>query len=387
VEGYDGSDGKIKKHFYIHICMLQELLTKHKAQFFIQYASNKDANFYYATNLRILNATLHIVGRKREELVVPEMEKRRAERESSIREIISLSDLNFHDSLKEFRDPKKALAHTYAELLRSYGAKKILIPPNFPSFLSFYFREQFEVEIVENPFAKLRVIKSKEEIEKIRETSLAAIDGFNHLLPLLKKKLTCEELRNEVEIYLFSKGYLASHTIVASGTLTSDPHFMGKGGVEEHVLVDIFPKSRKHGYYSDFTRTVVVEKNREIEEMLEAVLEAMEKAMATIKDGIAARDVHNAVCDILEDKGYHTLRSKAKEGFIHSTGHGIGLEVHEEPRIFENDDRLKKGMVFSVEPGLYYKKWGGVRIEDVVVVTMHGCEVLTKYPRRVRLDG
>jgi Xaa-Pro aminopeptidase len=160
---------------------------------------------------------------------------------------------------------------------------------------------------------------------------------------------------------------------------------MGKGEIEEHVIVDIFPKSRTHGYYADFTRTVIIEENKEIESMLEAVIEAKKRAISVIREGVEARDVHHAVCDVLESRGYHTLRNKAKEGFIHSTGHGVGLEVHEEPKILENENKLKSGMVFTIEPGLYYKKLGGVRTEDVVVVTKHGCEVLTSYPDRVDL--
>jgi len=368
--------------------MLHELFSKHDAQFFVQYASSKDANFYYATRFKIPDPALHIIGNDGTDLlVVHEMEKERAGRESSVREIASLTDLGFYENLKELKDAKKALAHTYVELLKSHGARKILIPHNFPSFLSFYFKEYFEVEIVENPFSKIRAVKRREEIEKIKETSLAIIDAFNYLLSLLRKRKTikCEELRNEIELYLFSKGYLAEDMIIASGKLSADPHFTGNGEVEDHLIVDIFPKSRTHGYYSDFTRTVIIEENREIEEMLDAVVEAKEKAISIIKEGVTAKEVHYTVCDVLESRGYHTLRSKSKEGFIHSTGHGVGLEVHEEPRIYENEDVLKSGMVFTVEPGLYYRKWGGVRVEDTVVVTKHGCEILTPYPGRVDL--
>jgi len=131
---------------------------------------------------------------------------------------------------------------------------------------------------------------------------------------------------------------------------------------------------------------VVVERDSAIEEMLKAIVEAQEKAISMIREGITAKDVHYTVCDVLEGYGYKTLRQKAKEGFIHSTGHGVGLEIHEEPRIFENDDILKAGMVFTVEPGLYYKNIGGVRVEDVVVVKKHGCEVLTNYPKMIYLE-
>jgi Xaa-Pro aminopeptidase len=369
--------------------MLHELFSKHNAQFFVQYASSRDANFYYATRFKIPDPAFHIAGSDTDVLIVHEMEKERAKRESRVKEVISLTDLGFYENLKEFKNTKKALAHTYVEFLKSRGAKKVLIPHSFPSFLSFYFKEHLEVEIVENPFSKIRAVKQKDEIEKIKETSLAIIDAFNYLLSLLRKrkKMTCEELRNELELYLFSKGYLAEDTIIASGKLTADPHFIGSGEVEDHLIVDIFPRSRTHGYYSDFTRTVIIGENREIDEMLKAVIEAKDKAISIIKEGVTAKEVHYTACDVLESYGYHTLRSKYREGFIHSTGHGVGLEIHEEPRIYENDDVLKSGMVFTVEPGLYYRKWGGVRVEDTVVVTKHGCEILTPYPGRVELNG
>jgi len=102
-----------------------------------------------------------------------------------------------------------------------------------------------------------------------------------------------------------------------------------------------------------------------------------------IRDGIGGEEVHFLVCDILESYGYLTLRQRAREGFIHSTGHGVGLEVHERPRLYEKGDVLKAGMVVTVEPGLYYEGIGGVRVEDTVVVRKNGCDVLTKFEDRV----
>ncbi len=364
--------------------MLYELLRSKDAQFYIQHSGNN--NFYYATKFRIPNSAFYFVGVDGTDLlVVPEMEKNRASIESKVKKIASFTDLGFHERLKKMKDPKKALALTLIELLKTHKAKKILIPPDFPSYLSLEFLEHFKVEVVDNPFLKMRATKSGKEIEKIRDTSRAIIRAFEHALKLLKKIRDCDRLRNEIETYLFSMGYLAQDTIVASGKESADPHCIGHGKIGEHVVIDIFPRSRKHYYYSDFTRTVLLDECKEIEDMLDAVIDAQRRAISMIKEGIKAKDVHNTVCDVLEDRGYHTLRRKYREGFIHSTGHGVGLDVHEEPRIYENDDVLKAGMVFTVEPGLYYRKWGGVRVEDVVVVKKYGCEVLTDYPRKIDL--
>ncbi len=364
--------------------MLYELLKSKNAQFYIQHSG--DNNFYYATKFRIPNSAFYFVGIDGTDLlVVPEMEKNRASRESKVKEIASLTDLGYHERLKELKDSKRALAQTLIELLKTHKAKKILIPPNFPSFLALEFLKYFEVEVVENPFLKMRAVKSNDEIEKIRDTSVAIIESFKLALELLKKVRDCDMLRNEIETFLFSRGYLAQDTIVSSGKLSADPHFIGHGEIKEHVIIDIFPKSRKHHYYSDFTRTVILDDCPEIEEMLDTVTEAQQKAISMIREGITAKEVHYTVCDVLEERGYHTLRKKYREGFIHSTGHGVGLDIHEEPRIYENEDVLRAGMVFTVEPGLYYRKWGGVRVEDVVVVRKHGCEVLTEFPKKIDL--
>jgi|Deesub1362A_J573_1020465.scaffolds.fasta_scaffold00430_34 Xaa-Pro aminopeptidase len=369
--------------------MIPEILNRHNAQFFVQYASSKDANFYYSTGFKIPDPAFYMIGNDGTDLlVVHEMERRRAERESRVREIASLNELGFYELLKEVKNPTIALSQTLLELIKTHGGRKILIPPNFPSFLSLYFSDHIDVEVVENPFSKLRAVKRRDEIEKIKETSQAIIEAFEYALSLLRNKISsCNALREEIELYLFRKGFLAEDTIVSSGLLTADPHFFGSGKIEEHVIIDIFPKNRSSGYYSDFTRTVILEDKgiNEVEEMLEAVIAAKEKAISVIRDGVTAKEIHYAACDILEERGYKTLRSKSSEGLIHSTGHGVGLEVHEEPRIYENEDVIKKGMVFTVEPGLYYRKIGGVRVEDTVLVKSKECEILTPYMDFVRL--
>ena len=355
-------------------------------ELYIQHAEDF-SNFYYATNLKLRNSAFYVVGRNIQVLMVPDMEKERAIKESKVKNVISFGEIGYHDRLKKLRNSKEALAQTLIEFLKTHKIKKVLIPSNFPAYLALYFIKHFKVEVVENPYLKMRAIKSKEEIEKIKEVSEAVIDAFKLAVELLKKGIkNCDELRDEIEMYLYKRGYLAQDTIVSSGISSSDPHYIGHGEIEGHVVIDIFPKSRRHGYYSDFTRTVILESCAEIEEMLDAVIEAQQKAISMIKDGVIAKDVHHAVCDVLEERGYHTIRKGYNEGFIHSTGHGVGLDVHEEPRIFENDDVLKAGMVLTIEPGLYYRKWGGVRVEDVVVVKKDGCEVLTHFPKKIILD-
>ncbi len=369
--------------------VINEILDRHGAQYFLQYGNDLDANFYYATGFSIPDPVLHIVGKSEDYLIVHEFEKNRAKRESRVKKIISLSETNFYDILKKKKDAKKALVEVYIKILSNLHAKKILVPENFPSFILVGLMKNFDVEVVKNIFSELRAVKNDSEIRKIENSSIAAIKALNYALRLLKRRksnIRCEKLREKIELYLFKAGYIAENTIVSSGKKSSDPHFIGKGKIQNHVVIDIFPKSKKHRYYSDFTRTIIVKYDSSIVEMLKAVIDAKNAAISKLKNGVKANEIHNTVCDILEERGFKTTRSKSKVGFIHSTGHGVGLQVHEEPKIFENEDVLKKGMVVTIEPGLYYPEVGGVRVEDTVLIRKNDCKVLTPFSDFISLE-
>ncbi len=333
--------------------MIAEFLRKHNADFIILHGSSSNANFYYATKFKTYDPLTYIAGIDGSDiLIVPEMEKRRAERESRVKEIVSLSDLGYMERLKETKDAKKAYLDILVSVLKEGRCRKLLLPEELPTYISFELMKHFEVEVVKNPFSTLRVIKNSSEIEKIRDTSNAILRCFKWAVENFSFK-TCEELRRAIELKLFSEGYLAENTICSTGKSSADPHEIGRGEIEDHVVVDVFPRSLDHLYYSDFTRTIFVRENAELKEMHKAVVEAQEKAISMIRDGVDAKDVHQNVKDVLNSYGYKTEKG---EGFIHSTGHGIGLEVHEEPRISEVSVELKKGMVVTVEPGSITQK-------------------------------
>ncbi len=366
--------------------MLHEVLRGHDARFFVMYASSKNPNFYYATKFRVPDPVFYMIGDDGTELlVVPEMEKRRAEKESRVRAIASLSDIGYHERFRESSDLKTALAETYIDLIKSHHGKKILVPEDFPAFFFKKFSDELEVDVVENPFSIMRAVKGSEEIKQIRQVSKAIIQTFRYFMKIIKNDRNPESLRNRIESFLYSKGFMATDTIISGDLESSDPHCIGHREFSSHVIFDIFPKSRRSGYHSDFTRTVILEKNQEIEEMLDACIDAKKRAIDKIREGVTGEEIHFLVCDVLESFGYSTLRQKAKEGFIHSTGHGVGLEIHEKPKLYERGELLKSGMVVTVEPGLYYEKIGGVRVEDTVVVRKKGCEILTEFENRARM--
>jgi len=362
--------------------MLAEFLRRYDADFIIMHASSSNANFYYATRFKTSDALTYIAGSDGTEiLIVPEMEKRRAERESRVKEVVSLNDLSFTQRATELGDSKKAYVDLIISVLKEGRCRKLLLPEELPTYLSFELMRHFEVEVVRNPFAELRVIKTSSEIEKIRDSSEAILRCFKWLIENFNFR-RCEELRRAVEVKLFSEGYLAENTICSTGKTSADPHEVGRGEIEDHVVIDIFPKSIEHLYYSDFTRTVFVRRSGELEEMYSAVVEAQEEAIRMIKSGVNAREIHERVKELLSERGFRTEKGK---GFIHSTGHGVGLEIHEDPRLGDVNVTLRRGMVVTVEPGLYYPEVGGVRVEDTVVVKENECEVLTPFKKFIRI--
>jgi Xaa-Pro aminopeptidase len=146
-------------------------------------------------------------------------------------------------------------------------------------------------------------------------------------------------------------------------------------------VFDVFPRSARTGYYSDMSRTIVKGRASEaVRRQFAAVLEGQEMGIGMIRAGVNGREVHSAIQRRFEELGYRTgPRDGKMQGFFHGTGHGVGLDIHEAPRVGGVDDHLPEGSVVTVEPGLYYSGVGGVRIEDMVLVGARGCRNLTEF--------
>jgi Xaa-Pro aminopeptidase len=247
------------------------------------------------------------------------------------------------------------------------------------------------------------------EVSHIEEAQRAVEEACAHAVEILEEAevsddgtlfwrgepLTSEILRSEIDVELLRRGCTSDEgTIAAGGAQAADPHERGSGPLRagEAIILDIFPRNGESRYYADMTRTIVKgEPNEGLQEMYDAVLEAQETALSMIRAGVNGRDVHEKVSDILHERGYKTGKHDQRpgepltEGFFHGTGHGVGLEVHEAPRVSTADEELKVGDVVTVEPGLYEPGVGGVRIEDLVVVTEDGCRNLTRFPKEFRI--
>ena len=193
-------------------------------------------------------------------------------------------------------------------------------------------------------------------------------------------------MKEAIDTVLLKLGFVSTHTIVAGGTQGCDPHNEGHGPLPAHrpIILDVFPRSQKDGYWGDITRTVVRGRAGEkIQALYRAVAEGQALALKQARPGASGRRIHQSVRDYFDSKGFPTgLHRGRMQGFFHGTGHGVGLEIHEPPHIGSRTESiLRAGQVVTIEPGLYYPRVGGVRIEDLILITPRGYRNLTRFPK------
>ncbi|GFZ77434.1 peptidase M24 [Compostibacillus humi] len=222
---------------------------------------------------------------------------------------------------------------------------------------------------------ELRLIKTEEEIEILKEAAKIVDDAFQHILSYIKPGTKEIEIANELEFFMRRNGATSSSfdTIVASGVRSALPHGVAsEKEIQSGELVTLDYGALYKGYCSDITRTVAVgELSKELEEIYHIVLEANKRGVEKIGPGMTGKEADAITRDYIASKGYG-------ENFGHSTGHGIGLEVHEGPRLSKlADELLQPGMVVTVEPGIYIAGKGGCRIEDDIIITSTGNERIT----------
>ena len=308
-------------------------------------------------------------------------------------EIFDLSTL----APKLFPDRRADDTQVLAAILKKSRVRGLLVPADFPSLLFERLRgEGFDVLVSDRPLLPERNVKSAAELSEIRKANAAAAGGFARIESVLceskidggrllwrGKVLTSQMLRFEVECAALAAGADAMHTIVASGDAACDPHEVGRGAVKPNSLIvaDIFPRLRSSGYFGDMTRTFLKGEPSSAQERLVSTVAAAQKlALSKIRDGADGSDIHAEVDCFFEDKGYFTeFKKGAWCGFFHSTGHGVGLDIHEKISISPRKCILREGNVVTVEPGLYYRGIGGCRIEDTVVVRKNRAEKLSKF--------
>jgi Xaa-Pro aminopeptidase len=362
-------------------------------------SGESDADFTYASGFPVETALYIRFGDGDDVLVASPLEIERARAQSKARLKLGYAEAGFED-----HGPFASWARLAAKLLREKGVEAARVSPRLQAgYLDELRATGLAVEIDVELFRAERRHKSSEEaafiqsaqhaaeaavVEVVRQLARAEIkDGT---LWLEDRPLTSERLYARAQLLLGEMGFSCPDMIVAGSPECAMPHFRGEGPIRAGapVIIDIFPSGRASHYHGDLTRTVVVgEIPDEIRRMHAAALQALDAGIESIRAGVAGRDVHHAVCQVLVDRGYGTTTEgfEGPEGVAkmnHSTGHGVGLDVHEEPSLRgPSDDRLQEGDVVTVEPGLYLIGLGGVRIEDTGIVTRDGFSNFTSITR------
>jgi Xaa-Pro aminopeptidase len=297
--------------------------------------------------------------------------------------------------------PRRAVgaAEIIALLARTYKIRQFRVPSDFPAGLYRRLRKLgLKVEPAEGLlFFTEREIKSADEAAAIREGNRASAAGIGAAERVLRESrprggrlfhrgvvLTSERLKFFIESACLEAGAVSSNTICAGGDQACDPHERGSGPLRpnELIIVDVFPRASATGYYGDMTRTFLRGRASDAQKAICAAVRAAQlAALQRIRTGANGREVHAAAAQVFIDRGFETKSTaKGSVGFFHGTGHGLGLAVHEPPRLSPTADlALKNGTVVTVEPGLYYPGVGGCRIEDVVQVTPKGPRFLSSY--------
>lgn len=384
---------------------IKKTLEEAKADAYLMTGNIHNADIYYVTRFLASDDFTYLqIGAGKEILFISEMERGRAEIESRISIIKTNQEFGYREKIKEKKDASIAYAACISELLLGEKVKRIAVPYDFPVFYSNYLTEAgFIIVPIKSPFRKMRSVKRQEEIEAIKyaqtagekamEAAIALIAGAEEkegILYFEGEVLTGAKVHSVIDHTLLDFGCEAEETIVSCGEDTANPHGTTDGPLRANapIILDIFPRSKKRRYFADMTRTVLWgEASEELKAIYETVFEAQKKALSMVKPGVQAAEIHTAVCDLFEARGYHTYRNGSKAGFTHSTGHGVGLDIHELPGVGESSFLLEAGNVITIEPGLYYPRIGGVRLEDMVLVTENGCENLTKLEKKFVLKS
>jgi Xaa-Pro aminopeptidase len=360
--------------------------------------SETNQNIYYKTHFLAGDPFIYFENDGRSLLVVGRMEQGRAQKESTVAEVKTFEDFGYLDLVKEGVDRTDAFV-TVLERITAESGDGVTVEGRFPVLYADALRERgMMLEVSRDLLRMERRRKLPHEIEAIEAAQrateravarardlLAAGEIHDGMLHLDGIPLTSERLRHELDLALLSEGMDPGEAIVAGGPRAADPHWLGEGPLRagEAIIFDVFPRSKKTRYYADMTRTFVKgEPAEQLQQMYDATAAALDTALAQIRAGANGRDVHQAVLDSYKAAGF-----SEDEGprMTHGTGHGVGLEIHEAPSLSVGDMELVEGDVVTVEPGLYDPAVGGVRIEDIVVVTADGCRNLTRFPRQLRV--
>lgn len=374
--------------------------TKHDIAKLIVAASETDPDMLYATKFWAPDPFIFLQRNGKRTLVLSDLEIDRGRKQADADEFIMFSDLERQMQGKSKKAPpyEKVLAH----FLKKRGVRSAMVPANFPlRFAEELAANKVRVRATNGLFWPEREAKSNQEVQMMGQALRITEKGLKRAIEVLKaskagagkrlrwngKTLTSEILRAEIDSAILRAGGIPTGTIVAGGDQACDPHERGHGPlyVDSLIILDVFPRDAKTGYFGDMTRTVLRGRASDAQRKLwDTVKAGQALALKKIKAGVDGMTIHKAIQDFFAGRGFPTeIRKGRRVGFFHGTGHGLGLEIHEHPRL--QKVTLKDRQVLTVEPGLYYPGMGGVRLEDVVLVTKTGSKILSRFPKKLEI--
>lgn len=361
--------------------------------------SYRNPNLFLASGFLAPDPIIYLESDRAKVLAVPPMEQSRAKSESSVKEIRNFDDLGFQEAVDRTGSRFEAMTDVIANLLAESGGGPVAVEANFPLLLADGLRARgVELHPDARVFTDQRRRKSPQAEEAMARAQARAEAAIAEVRQILAESeiigdsivyrgvpLTAERLRSVIEVGFARDGYVSQSSIVAPGHRSSDPHWEGSGPVSpnEPLILDLFPQSKSSRYHADITRTFVKGTPSDmLLRMFESVKKAHHVALDLIRPDANGRDIHKAVqasfqADGFSDEGPYEAR------YTHGTGHGLGLEVHEQPSMGKIDMELRPGDVVTVEPGLYDPAIGGVRLEDVVFITEDGYRNFNKLPKEL----
>ena len=365
--------------------------------------SEHDANMLYAVGMFVPDPVVYLRLRGRRYVVMSDLEIDRARRDAPHCQILSLG--KYQKRLREAGVKTPGHAQVINQILRERGIRRVLVPPNFSLGLALELKRlRINISTNSGSFFPQREYKQPAEVKKISAALMMAEVGMSEAMQVLRATkigrdrrlfyhnipLTSEKLRSVIDCAILQACGSAANTIVAGGKQGCDPHERGFGPLRanEPIIIDIFPRSQKTGYFGDITRTVVRGRASEgVRRLYDTVQRGQTLAFRKARAGVPTSNVHNTVTEFFAQQGYQTGRRNGRmEGFFHGTGHGLGLEIHEAPRMGPfSQGSLAAGHVVTIEPGLYYPELGGVRLEDVVLVTGNGARNLTRFEKQLEI--
>ena len=364
-------------------------------------ASERDADILYPTRFFAPDPFLLVQVGKRRVMVMSDLELDRARGQAEVDQVLSWSKVA---RALEAAGERPTAAAVIARVLRDLRVRRVVVPRSFDLGLAMDLDERgVRLDLGPEPFWPERAVKTPGEVRAIESALRAAEAGLQAGIAALRscrigpdgylrrggRRFTAEDLRAAVNARIMAEGCVPSHTICAPGDQAVDPHEEGHGPIRAHtpVVMDIFPRSERTGYFGDLTRTVVRGRaSHRLHEVYAVVHEGVRLGHSRLRDGADSQAIHRDILALFERQGYRTgVRRGRMQGFFHGTGHGLGLEIHEAPSISVRPGILKAGNVVTVEPGLYYLGLGGVRIEDVALVTKTGSRNLTRVPKQLEI--